>query len=163
MADLYIMCGAPGSGKSTYLRNHLKSTTKVKIVSRDIVRFSLIKPGEPYFSKEKEVYKVFWNEISKGLSEGYDVFADQTSLTPKSRKYLIDNVTGYNHINALWINTPLSVCLERNENRTGREYVPPERIVDMYNSFSAPSFKEGFYRIYKVENDKIMYKEAPPV
>lgn len=155
MADLYLMCGIPGSGKSTWLEKHVKLDERNKIVSRDEVRFSLLKPNEPYFSKEKEVYKKFWETINHYLSLGYNVFADQTSLTKKSRKYLIDNVNGYDHVNAIWMATPLEISLERNNLRTGRAFVPPETIKDMYHSFTTPSLNEGFTNVYIIKEDKI--------
>lgn len=156
MADLYLMCGAPGSGKSTLLKNHLKMNSKNIVISRDKIRFNLVKPSEPYFSKEKEVYKEFWKEINYYLSLGYNVFADQTSLTKKSRKYLMDNVHGYKNVNIIWMATPLNISLERNNNRTGREFVPPETIKRMYHSFEKPSFEEGFTNIYKVTENTIL-------
>lgn len=155
MADLYLMCGIPGSGKSTWLKNHLKPEVKNHIVSRDEIRFSLLKDGEDYFSKEEEVYKQFWHDISSYLNEGYNVFADQTSLTPKSRKYLIDHVSGYDNINAIWMNTPTEVALARNENRKGRAHVPKTAIINMSKRFTIPSFEEGYNMIVEVE-DKSM-------
>ena len=159
MADLYLMCGAPGSGKSTLLKNHLKIDNKNIVISRDKIRFNLVKPSEPYFSKEKEVYKEFWKEINYYLSLGYNVFADQTSLTPKSRKYLIDHLTGYKTLNAIWIDTPLETALERNEMRKGLAHVPKGVIRRMYYSFIEPSLEEGFDRIFRYKDNKMTMKE----
>ena len=60
MKRVYVMCGIPGSGKST-LAKQLAAEVKcsVNIVSRDQIRFSMISENEPYFSKEKEVFKEF--------------------------------------------------------------------------------------------------------
>ena len=161
MNDLYIMCGVPGAGKSTFLKNKIKSNKGV-VISRDKIRFSLVKPDEPYFSKEKEVTKTLWDEINKELAADHTVFIDQTSLTRKSRKWLLTHITSdYNHINLIWIDENLETCLERNEQRKGtRGYVPRESIVNMYNNFEEPSLDEGFYRIFKYNsiNDKITYK-----
>ena len=162
MNDLYLMCGVPGAGKSTFLKNRVKSNKNNVIISRDKIRFSLVKPDEPYFSKEKEVIQTLWNEINKELKSGHTVFVDQTSLTKKSRKWLLTHITSnYNHINLIWIDESLETCLERNEQRTGtRGYVPRKSIISMYNSFEEPSLNEGFYRIFKYNsiNDKITYK-----
>lgn len=155
MADLYIMCGAPGSGKSYWLDHHVK---RGSVVSRDAIRFSLLNNDDDYFSHEDEVYKEFWKNINTGLKLGLDVFADQTSLTPKSRKYLIDHVHGYDNVNAIWIKTDLNDCLDNNAKRTGREYVPSEQLISMYKRFIPPSFGEGFFRIFKYENGIIKYK-----
>lgn len=161
MNDLYLMCGVPGAGKSTFLKNRVKSNKGV-IISRDKIRFSLVKPDEPYFSKEKEVTKTLWDEINKELASGNTVFVDQTSLTKKSRKWLLTHITSdYNHINLIWIDESLETCLERNEQRKGtRGYVPRESIINMHNHFEEPSLDEGFYRIFKYNSttDEITYK-----
>lgn len=161
MNDLYLMCGVPGAGKSTFLKNRVKSNKGV-IISRDKIRFSLVRPDEPYFSKEKEVTKTLWDEINKKLASGNTVFVDQTSLTKKSRKWLLTHITSdYNHINLIWIDESLETCLERNEQRKGtRGYVPRESIINMHNNFEEPSLDEGFYRIFKYNsvNDEITYK-----
>jgi len=43
------------------------------------------------------------------------------------------------------IDTPLSTCLERNENRPPYSYVPPERIILYHQKF------EGLKKQYKFE------------
>ena len=49
MADLFLMSGVPGAGKSTFLKNRIKKDTSV-VISRDVIRFSIVKPEEDYFS-----------------------------------------------------------------------------------------------------------------
>lgn len=149
MADLYLMCGVPGAGKSTFLKNYIKSKDSV-VVSRDKIRFAIVEPDEPYFSHETEVLHTFWEEINKALAENKNVFVDQTSLTPKSRKFLLENVKGYNLANLIWIDESLETCLERNEKRKGtRAYVPRGVIRRMNEQFIEPSIEEGFDKIYK--------------
>jgi len=102
MSNLYLMCGIPGSGKSTFLKNRVKKDTSV-VISRDVIRFSIVKPEEDYFSHENEVLAIFWKKINEALAAGKNVFVDQTSLTPKARKWLLRHVKGYDHANLIWI------------------------------------------------------------
>lgn len=151
MSNLYVLCGAPGSGKSTfakeifpkYFPNH-----PYKIISRDTIRFSLLKDGEKYFSHENEVYQIFWDSINKALKEGFDVIADQTSLSPNSRAFLLQHISGYEEAIAIEIKTPLKTCLTRNNERIGKTFVPPSRVKDMYHSYKSPTIIEGFSYIY---------------
>lgn len=162
MANLFLMCGIPGAGKSTFLKSHIKKKNTA-IISRDVIRFSIVKPDEEYFSHEDEVVKIFWEQINKALAEDKDVFVDQTSLTPKSRKWLLQHATGYEHANVIWIDEDLETCLERNNKRHGtRAYVPEDVIRRMYDQFVEPSLDEGFYRIYHYNSkeNKITYKGA---
>ena len=83
---LYIMCGIPGSGKSTYAKTYLTNTL---YVSRDEIRFKLVKEDEDYFSKENEVFDTFIAKINEGLRQSLDVVADATHLNSKSRLKLL--------------------------------------------------------------------------
>ena len=57
---LYVICGVPGTGKSTFCKNHLTMFgDNVKYVSRDDIRFSIVKENEEYFSHETEVFNKF--------------------------------------------------------------------------------------------------------
>jgi predicted kinase len=160
MADLYIMAGCPGSGKSTFLKNKINKDDSV-IVSRDEIRFSILKPYEQYFTHEKEVLEIFWTKINEALAANKTVFADQTSLTTKSRKWLLNHVSGYDHVNLIWIDEDLDTCLERNEMRRGtKAYVPRDTVCRMYSQFTIPSLDEGFYRIYRYNSkeNRMTYK-----
>lgn len=160
MADLFLMSGVPGAGKSTFLKNRVKKDTSV-VISRDVIRFSIVKPDEDYFSHEDEVLEIFWKQINEALAAGKNVFVDQTSLTPKARKWLLQHVEGYEHANLIWIDEDIETCLERNEMRRGtRAYVPKSVIRRMNAQFIEPSLEEGFYRIYRYNSkeDKLAYK-----
>lgn len=151
MANLFLMVGAPGSGKSTYLRNNANGEFDA-IISRDEIRFSMLHDGEDYFSHENEVYKEFINRINLCLNIGQDVYVDATHLTPKSRKMLLDKITEkYDCLTAIVMDTPLVECLLNNSERSGRALVPKETVKQMYNSFVEPTFNEGFDSIIHVK------------
>mgnify|MGYP002624096008 CR=1 FL=1 len=160
MAELFLMAGCPGAGKSTFLKNRIKKDTSV-VISRDVIRFSIIKPDEDYFSHEDEVLEIFWKQINEAIADGKDVFVDQTSLTPRARKWLLQHIEGYEHANLIWIDEDIKTCLERNEERRGtRSYVPRSVVRRMFYQFIEPSLDEGFYRIYRYNSkeDKLTYK-----
>ena len=48
---LWLMCGAPGSGKSYFAKNILINDDHWFYVSRDEIRFRIIKNDEEYFSR----------------------------------------------------------------------------------------------------------------
>lgn len=152
MANLYMMIGLPGSGKSTYAKETLlKFNPDWGYVSRDEVRFEMIDDVEHYFDKEDDVFREFCNRIEMYLLRGQNVIADATHLNAKSRLKLIKALkTKPSKIYAVYINTPFDVCMERNKERTGLQLVPDQAMYNMQRRFKAPSHDEGFETIYMV-------------
>jgi len=150
MCKLYIMCGTPGSGKSTWCKENVPETAVY--ISRDKIRFSLVKENEPYFSKEKEVYREFLRQINVALEAGKDVYADQTSLTIAARAKLLNGLkVKPDYITVIYIKRPLDIILKYNAKRTGREFVPENAVINMYNSIQEPTRAEGIDRIVEVD------------
>lgn len=150
MSKLFIMMGAPGSGKTTWCKNNVPKNAVY--ISRDEIRFNIIKDEDSYFSKEKIVYDIFTNKINKALESGLDVYADQTSLNAGSRKKLINALNKKpDEIIGIYFTTPLDIVLQRNAQRTGRALVPEDVVVNMFNSLTRPTLDEGFTEILEVE------------
>ena len=139
------MCGVPGSGKTTFAKKWFPKT--IKYVSRDEIRFSMIKTAEEYFSKEKEVFSTFVNKIQTFLDADYDVVADATHINKASRFKLYSALNMKNHVAAVVVlHTSLDTCLTRNDARQGTlSFVPHGAIRRMYSQFTFPSLEEELY------------------
>lgn len=147
MPTLYILCGVPGCGKTTWAREftYQRFEEDIRYVSRDEIRFSIIKDEEDYFSHEKEVYRKFVETITETLIDGFDVIADATHLNEFSRRKLTQSIdrryTDYEIVYVVF-NVDLQTCLERNAQRTGRAYVPEQTVRNMYRDFRLPTKDE---------------------
>lgn len=146
MKKIWILSGLPGSGKSTWVKNRVKSegdNCSSIIVSRDEIRFNLLKDNEEYFSKEDKVFSIFINTINKALENPSitEIFVDATHLNDKARNKVLNrlNTNFANEIVILIFDVPLETCIERNSKRTGRALVPTEVIVNMNKSFQKTS------------------------
>lgn len=119
-----LLAGIPGSGKSTWLRTHLGDGDVY--VSRDEVRFSIISDDEDYFAHETEVFDKFVAEIEENLNKGLRVFADATHINWPSRRKLLERIHNKENIDidVYFFKVPLETCLDRNEQRSGRAFVP---------------------------------------
>lgn len=153
MANLYLMVGIPGSGKTTWVQNHLDKFDKH--ISRDDIRFSMLKEGEDYFSREKEVFKEYCSQINRWLSNGFNVFADATHINKASRAKIIKEIKGYHELNCIVVENSLFVTVRQNEQRTGLKYVPKSVIYRMSEQFEFPSYEEGFKNIFRVSQDRL--------
>lgn len=150
MCKMYVMIGAPGCGKSYYIKQHLKDNEIV--ISRDAIRFSMLKDTDAYFSKEKQVYNEFIRQINAAIADDRDFYVDQTSLNRGARAKLFSHLERKpNKMIAIYINAPLERILYQNSLRTGRALVPEDAVINMFNSIEKPTKAEGFDEIWEVE------------
>ena len=154
MNNLYILCGIPGCGKSTWVKNRMAENTsstdsKWAYVSRDEVRFSMIKEEDDYFSKEKQVFNEFVKRICEKLDDAYinNVIADATHINEVSRDKLINAIRRKRpnlplHITMVYFDIPLEVCKFRNNKREGRAHVPNDVMNKMYAQLEFPKLRK---------------------
>ena len=155
MPTLYILCGPSGCGKTTWAHENMQDTM---YVSRDEIRYRIVKDNEDYFSHEKEVFKKFVSEIVSRLKTGCDTIADATHLNKFSRRKLTQAIdmfmTNYKIIYVVF-DIDADTCVKRNSNREGRANVPENIIRNMCRDFRAPTKDEDerVIDIIEVNND----------
>ena len=145
--QIYVMCGVPGCGKSTWARKHAIPGHSA-IISRDRIRFDMLSPNDDYFKYEDEVLEQFYKQINMAIESPWvdEIYIDATHLTEKARNQLLDNIDVFaaTELVMVWFNVSLETCLERNAQRTGRALVPEKAIRNMYKSFQQPIYDEKY-------------------
>lgn len=138
---VWLLCGIPGSGKSTWVQNKIL-VDKGIWCSRDNVRLSFLKDGEDYFAHEDIVFENWLLDIQEAINNSNieNIYIDATHLNKKSRNKVLNRLpdTKFELIYVVF-KTPLEICLERNELRSGRAHVPKSVIRRMYETFEFPT------------------------
>lgn len=142
MSHLYVLCGCPGSGKTTWAHKYLRYNA---YISRDEIRFNLLRDNDNYFAHEKEVFDAFVKDIVKALKNGGNVVADATHIHRASRLKLLKAIDEH-YINYdvrfIFFDICLAVCSQRNAKREGRARVPDAVIHTMFDRITVPTVGE---------------------
>jgi predicted kinase len=144
---LHILCGIPGSGKST-----LGSRLQGYVVSTDNLR-KFLWNDEAVVQHDKLVFALAKEIIAYLLSIGKNVIFDATNLTAVKRRSFIKLGQKYQaQIILHWVNTPLQTALVRNSERERK--VPTYVIKSLYKSFQRPRIEEGIH-VIKLYNEDL--------
>lgn len=176
MPYLFMLCGPSGIGKS-YLRE--KEDLK-PYVSRDEIRFSILRENDEYFSKETLVRNTYVHTLAWYLANGVNVFADSTNLNPVKRHALmLDIRQAYKMMRHKGKRKPIklvtidcvpqdiktldelfAVCKENNAKRTGRSLVPENDLLAMCKVYVRPNeYDESWiYKNIHIEDIKNVWK-----
>ena len=153
---LLLMVGPSGAGKSYWAAQFMKKHPESVWVSRDAIRFAMLKDGEDYFAHEDTVFDTFCKNIQDALNQGDTgyVIADATHNNEKSRnltlnKLKLDNI----NVIPVVVNADLRTCLEHNNQRTGRARVPRKQIERFVRTHEAPE-KDArqYFDIWNITN-----------
>lgn len=133
---LAIMIGIQGSGKSTFYHQFL---------AKDFVRVNL----DTLKTRHRE--KLL---IEDCIKQEKCFAVDNTNPTKEDRQRYISlaKAAGYKII-GYFMESKLKVCIERNNQRQGKEKIPTIAVASTSNKLQMPSFDEGFDELYFVKND----------
>lgn len=142
MAQLYMMIGYPGAGKTT-TANVLHQLTGATHLSSDALRAVLF--PEPTFSQEEhdQLYRYLDSTAEALLQAGQDVIYDANlnRFEHRQAKYEICQRTGARAV-LLWLVTPRDMAKERAAHVSRQHLWPPQETPEQMFERIASVFEE---------------------
>jgi predicted kinase len=147
MATAYFMIGVQGSGKSTWVRENAQRLNAVVIAS-DEIRNELEAQGIDATNKGDLVFWTVEERLGNLLAEDKNVIVDATHARRAWREKEIAIARQHGaKVVAVWLDVPLDVSLERNQqkpgnSRWGERVVPKEVLLGVARGFEKPTVGE---------------------
>lgn len=151
MKKVIMGIGAPGAGKTTFLKNFAEKYG-YNYVCPDEIRSRLT--GNPMDqTKNEEAWNIAYGTVGKLISKGENVVFDATfaKMPDRTRFIRFARAVGAEKIQGVYVDVPLEVAKERN---AGRERVTPEYAVERLHrqlSENPPQIEDGFDSIFTLD------------
>ena len=136
--EIVVMCGLPGSGKSSFAFTLFGLDSRYSIVSKDKYKTKAI------------------STIKKAIKEGFSVIIDDTNVNNESRQIYIKIAQEHKlFIRCISMDTPLDICKHLNDMRIeiskGIIVKVPELVYNILNKkYTRPKISEGFNSVIYV-------------
>ena len=144
---LVVLCGASGSGKSTFARKHFAPT---EVVSGDQCR-ALVSDDETDQSVTAAAFELLHAIVGKRLEIGRLTVVDATNTKPEDRNALVELARRWDVLaTAIVLDVPVAACLAHNEQRRDRR-TPQHAIKRQHETLRRGTKrlrKERFTRVY---------------
>ena len=126
-----MLVGLQGSGKSTWVGQHLAGTHAV--VSKD------------HWPNARRRSARQSRVVAEHLAAGRSVVVDGTNPSLEERADLVELARSARvRVRAVWLDVPLATCLARNDARQGRARVPLVGVLATRKRLVPPTRDEGF-------------------
>jgi predicted kinase len=164
MPRLILLIGLPGSGKSTIAQALVQTRSQRRIISTDVIRAQLF--GAESIQGD---WLLIWREVKRQFRETVQLIQsgviseaiyDATNVMRKQRRQAIALArdSGFTHITGIWLNTPLWLCVDRNQKRDRQ--VSKDIIYRMNRCLcgAPPSFQENFDELIEIsDREQVSY------
>ena len=153
-----MLIGPPGSGKTTWIENHVVWTDEYfpYIVSTDnfIEQVALDNDStydDVFDANIKAATEAMYKSVDTAIKCRANIYWDQTNLTVKSRKAKLAKIpSDYRKVAVVFTTRNSEMLKTRLANRPGKT-IPASVLNRMINSFEMPTRAEGFDEVWSIE------------
>ncbi|MBT2227027.1 polynucleotide kinase-phosphatase [Nonomuraea sp. NEAU-A123] len=163
--SLVVLVGVSGSGKSTFAAKHFAPT---QVISSDFCR-GLVADDENDQSATPAAFDLLHHIVGVRLARGLFTVVDATNVQYAARRSLIELAKKHDVLaDAIVLDTPEEVAIERNAGRPNRDFGPGVVIrqrKDLRRSLGKIS-RDGFRKVHvlrgldAIENAELSYEKA---
>jgi predicted kinase len=155
--DIILVCGLPGSGKSHFAGAHFGGTGRLRVNRKELRRllFEMTHFGQRWSEQEFASSDEFLvSHVERKIIEHFlqnhkKLLIDNTNMSRESRRHylLIARQMGKT-AGAIFLDTPITRCLERNRSRPD---AMPERVIsNLAAEKELPDAAEGYKEVMTV-------------
>lgn len=144
MKKAYILVGASGVGKSTWVKNN-QNKYNFEVVSKGAIRKSLGGGSLAKFYRnrddlEREVNPIFDVQVNGIINKGSNICFDNMNASRKKRKYWYElfKRSGYDEVIIVWMHRPLSQAIELDSKREGYKSIGEGKVREFYKQITVP-------------------------
>ncbi|MGI2329479.1 AAA family ATPase [Planococcus sp. YIM B11945] len=143
MPRIKMLIGLPGSGKTTYAKQLMKTEPDWIHLSSDNIAYAEFGIGTSI--DHQYVFEELYKQTSTALETGKNVIYDATNLASKKRRSFLNRIQKFEaEAEAVVFFTPYDLLKNRNQERSARERVP-DCIIERYiRAFHFPRKDEKF-------------------
>jgi len=152
--DIVLVCGLPGSGKSHFAGLYFKESGRKRVNRKEIRRalFEMTHFGQTWLEKEYTASDEFLVKhverkiVEHLIQEKQRLLLDNTNISVDARKPYVSLAHQLGKsIGAVFLDTPVLICLERNR---GRPDSLPETVISrLAAEKQLPDPSEGFKEV----------------
>lgn len=137
---IYLMIGAPGAGKSTYVANNFKT---IPVLSCDDIREEMFG-----FHRSLEIRNVVYEKILSHIKDYVErkenFVIDSTYFNEIDKRNELYKIVMPESIHIVYVNTPITLCIEQNKARPEHRFIKQNMIEYLFNKIDPPNKTEGF-------------------